>query len=351
MTSTNNDKLWTVISDDEIFKRRHFACGVYQDRYIVIAGGCQEINTELQSTAIYDVVTQTCIALPDLPFASRYHGVVLNDYFYVTDLYSELHRICLSRRMRWEFVAKQQGFRRIEGMVTDGSRIFLIDWNSQITCLEPSTNEFFPIKGSTHAMRRVDFSTVVIDDKIYMMGGRTMDGEPNDQATEKITVFDIVNKSWNETQPLPTSLANFTALSIDRWIVVTGSKLESDSSRSKGFIYDTHTKMWREANVALSSPRWGHRCVNLGSQIITLGGFYQNFDYCPMTAIHIQHIPDLIWMMLKPYILLRQLIHDGRAAPIVVTNTKKNTNADVIVEKVFTDMPLDIFRNILLFLK
>ena len=60
-----------------------------------------------------------------------------------------------------------------------------------------------------------------------------------------------------------------------------------------------------------------------------------------MTSIHIKHIiPDFLWIMLKPYISLRKLIDDNRAAPIIADvnklklvdtdmNTDSKANADV----------------------
>ena len=61
-------------------------------------------------------------------------------------------------------------------------------------------------------------------------------------------------------------------------------------------------------------------------------------------------IPEWTWVKLKPYLLLRKLIDDNLATPITATqgmqhiNADMKSNPDVVVQKAFTDMTLDIFR-------
>ena len=380
MTSTGNEDFLTIICNDEIFKRTSFACGVYQARYIVIAGG-RKNRKEVNSAAMYDVTTQTSVALPDLPFAGFCKGVVLNDYFYVTNGSSGLQRICLSKRQKWEFVIKHEEIENVAlHVLTDGNHVFLIDIvNNQITIFNPSNNKLTSIKGSRRhrmnilAYRNMDPSdAVLMDNKIYIM------------TYGKMFIYDIANGLWIEASPLPKplqfSFCDPALVVIDRWIVTTAA------TPNYIVIYDTHTQQWTQANNTVLLPCASHNCVKVGSHIITLGGLnYNDLEYCPMTSIHIKHImPDREWIMLKHYILLRKLVDDNRAAPsnervgyllagkiidddhahpLLETNQPKQTdsdmkvnadankNADAIVEKLFTDMPLEIFRYILMFLK
>ena len=360
MTSTCNNDLCTVICDDEIFKRTAFAFDVYQDRYIVIAGGCDDIwDISLTSAAMYDVKKQSSLALPDLPFDGGCHGVVLNDYFYVvhrycydrdptTDsYYFDLYRICLSRRMEWEHVFKHIETSYLLHILTDGNHIFFI-FRNQIISFDPSNHKLSPTIEIPYEIRDYDLCfSVLMDNKIFLL------------TLENIFIYDIAHQSWSKGSHAK-SLNPDAAVVIDRWIVVT----ERNCSYYT-FVYDTHTQQWTRVKMHLSLPdRIGHEYVKVGSHIITVGGINMNDEkFYPMTAIHIKHIiPDREWIMLKPYILLRQLIDDNRAAPIIATkkpnnddstmstdtNTKANTNA--VVEKLFTNMPLEVFRYILMYL-
>ena len=370
MASSINDEQWNVVCEDEIFKRTSFGCDVYQDRYIVIAGGRRKF-VRFPSTIMYDVATKSCITLPDLPHACGYHGVVLNGYFYVvTSELSDLvlHRICLSRRMKWEFVVERKGYYCIAGMISDGNHIFLMDYNEGMISFDPTNNELIPVNNNTDPIRRWHLSTALVGSKIYIIGGRPMDRS----EIKNLTVFDIETKSWSQSSSLP-ALYDFATIVIDKWIVVTGR--EDDGSRRRGdngshilsFVYDTRTQVWTQVS-ATSATETFQRCVKVRSQIFSLGGlrlFDSEWKHCPMSAIHIKHvIPHWTWHILKPFILLRHLIHDKRATPVKTTNKRNyagsdmqvdvgtDANKNAVVQRVFTeDMPLDMFRYILLFLK
>ena len=353
MTSTNNDRLWTVISNSFRFQRCNFACGAYKDRYVLIAGG----NGLSQLVTMYDVTKKSCIVLPNLPYTGFCRGLVLNNYFYVTDSGSRLFRICLSRQRGWELVARRE---RMRDIIAHDNRIYFINFNSEITCIDPTTNEFIPIASSIHLKKFQDFSSVVVGDKIYLLGERrVINVGYENEIDKKMAVFDIVNNRWSEEPPLPILFDQFTAIAVDRWIVVSGMKY--DDKGSTDFVYDTCTQEWTQHNATLSSHRRYHRYIKVGSHIITVGGENLKRHFCPMTAIHIKHvIPEFTWIMLKPYIFLRRLIDDGRAAPILKTenlthvdsdiNTDTNAYTNAVVEKLFMDTPLDIFRDILLYL-
>ena len=122
MTSINekNKNRWTVLrDDDDIFKRCHFACVGYKDRYIVIAGGREhdmlddiEYDEYPLSTEMYDITSQSYTTLPDLPEGNNLsvtQGVILKDYFYVFIDSQYIYRMCLSTREEWEHVIDWNG--------------------------------------------------------------------------------------------------------------------------------------------------------------------------------------------------------------------------------------------------
>ena len=345
MTSNSNDNLWTAICDDKIFERINSACSVYKDRYIVVAGGSGLRGNKIQSAAMYDVTNQLYVSLPNSPIADSGHcrGVVMNDYFYV--IFDDLYRICLSKRLEWELVVHQKADGYFTDVMTDGNHIFLIDGHSQIAIFDPINNKLLPIIEIPHEMRGTFPSeTVMMDNKLYIM------------HYEKMFIFDIVNRSWSPSSSYPEPIHGLAAVAIGRWIVVTG--------HGYTFVYDTRTQVWTQVNTAELSYHFRHESVKVGSHIITVGGvLYPFFEFSPITVIRIKHvIPEFTWIILKPYILLRQLIGENRAAPIIANvnkpkhndshlNTDTKVIADAVVEKLFTIMPLDIFRYTLMFLK
>ena len=357
MTSTtiSADNPWTVLKNNDIFKRSFCACDVYQDRYIVVAGGFGEQFWDTRSAAMYDVKKQSYMALPNIPHHCRSRGVIVNGYFYVAEItYSEninsikLYRIFLSTRVAWQFVVKLEGHNIID-MVTDGKHIFLISSTTQITRFDPMTGEISHFKRDNQAIKRCYFSSAYVDNKIYII-----EGQSNNSTTPKTLIFDTITQLWSEGPPPPTSSPYFTTVVIDRWIVVKGEASDVDGGNVVkpdlcNKIYDTHTHKWTEISTALSTPRQAHRCVKLGPHIVTVGGNGPNVKDSPITAIYIKHvIPEWIWTTLKPYLLLRELVEDNRAAPII--ETEKLNYVDAMVQNLFTTMPLDMFRCVLSFL-
>lgn len=78
----------------------------------------------------------------------------------------------------------------------------------------------------------------------------------------------------------------------------------------------------------------------------------------PMEGIQIKRIiPDRTWEMIKPYILLRQLLEDNRAVITILTKKidrenhgDQNLDSDAVIGKFFTDTSLDVFRHTISFL-
>lgn len=254
MTSTiNNNELWDVICDDALLKRDYFVCGVYQNRYIVVAGGVKVDrrfhHKMTPSVAMYDTSNHSYIALPNLLQKGNYRRVVVNGYFYVVDRFSsKRYRLCLSDSKKWEPLSNLICMY----LLTDGFNIYLIDDNGTIISF-----------GSTFSnpcrLELRKFPPVLVDNKIYFIGN----GFENHY-------FDLFTRSWYKVSPLPTQLVKFDAVAIaDRWIMIMGciSNVDRNQDHSRNnlhIVYDTKTKEWTQDNITLSSPRSSHHCVKVG---------------------------------------------------------------------------------------
>lgn len=360
VTSTTHDESRIIPNNESIFERYDFACGVYKDRYIIIVRGQEGEYQHTQSFVMYDVPNQSYVTLPDLPqVIDEYQGVVVNDYFYVA-VWDSLFRMCLLERQEWEVVTTRGIFWNLENMLTDGTSIFLMRGYEGITIFDPSNCKFSRATRNPYASRQRSFN-VLIDKKIYIIGGEMIS-----RPTATTFIFDVAKNSWSEGPPLPIPIcSDFDAVALNRSILLTGMHGQSNDVRNKNFVYDIHTKKWTQFNTSLSSsPRRNHRCVKVGCQIFTVGGEDEYDRLCPLTTIE---IPDRGWIMLKSYLLLRKLVDDKRATSANVTKKRKhadsdskvdpetktnaNTNRAAVIEKLFTHIPLDVFRYVLMFLK
>ena len=232
---------------------------------------------------MYDVKTQSSLALPDLPrtFGAFCPGVVLNDYFYVakdSDILKKtnLYRICLSRRKKWEHVFRHKLTDFLNDILTDGNHIFFI-FRNEIISFDPTNRKLSPTIEIPDGMRLIQlYFSALADNKIFFLGN------------EYMVIYDIAHQSWGKVSH-PKSLRPRAAVVIDRWIVATEVCYSKDT-----FVYDTHTQQWTRFKMhLLSSSRSFHKYVKVGSDIITLGGYNFNLnhgnEYCPMTAIRIKH--------------------------------------------------------------
>lgn len=136
---------------------------------------------------------------------------------------------------------------------------------------------------------------------------------------------------------------------LKRWIIVIGRLIIHWDRIS--FILDTRTYEWAEYEWA-QVPHF-QKLVIFKSYIVSIAARGK------MKAIHMKHIiPDWRWQMIKDFVLLRKLIDDNRAYLLpkikrlksyIVDDTDTDKTNEV-VEKLFTDISLDIFRNVMTYL-
>ena len=99
-----------------------------------------------------------------------------------------------------------------------------------------------------------------------------------------------------------------------------------------------------------------HQYFKLKSQIIWVGGQhgrrgkYHGLQMVPIRCL----IPDRNWQRHKHFILWRQLIDQNRATRIILNEKKlllvdQKLDTDTVIRNLFTDVSLDVFRNVMTF--
>ena len=123
---------------------------------------------------------------------------------------------------------------------------------------------------------RSSAASAVVDDKIYIIGGRT--GGDDSQNLNIVEMYDTQSKTWQSLSPLPISAAGLAASVIDGKIIVSGGEALSNKSNWQAgevfdsvFQYDPSTDEWQMLS-ALPAPRHGHGTVSLNDMIYIIGG-------------------------------------------------------------------------------
>lgn len=362
-----------MIEDQDFFKRTEFACAVHEDRYIFVAGGRQN-SGELFSAAIYDTQTDTQIALPDLP--ERMYscgGAISNGYFYVAP-YGKIYRMSIATRVEWELVHTPEFEGYVDAMHSHGNKLYMfLNAGREVIVYDTVTNKCIAMPPTLTS--RDNFASAVVGDKIYIIGGWDV---KSDKYLSSVEVFNIPTQSWSTAPPVPRALYGAAATVFGRWIVVTGGS----NRESLSYIFDTMKQKWTETDVGLSPPRINHSCVTIGSQIVSVGGEYEWEKCCSIEAIDTQKLVSK-WEVIKPFVLMQRLIEDGRAYPVTKPSRKtkyaaaswsvikkfvlmqpiicqdrksraitkrRNKIANMVLEKLMTDMCTDIFREVLSYL-
>ena len=124
---------------------------------------------------------------------------------------------------------------------------------------------------------RMDFTTAVVDGKIYVMGGRVEDEPFNPMATNLVEVYDPLTNKWEKRADMPTARGMTDAVVVDGKIYVLGGYTWR---RVPGLIerfvksieeYNPKTDKWRQLpEMPILKGRFA--TVAVDNEIYTIGG-------------------------------------------------------------------------------
>lgn len=348
---------WTTLNNKNIEPYIYSAYGVYKNRFIVLARKPNQDQHENQKQILmYDVQTQTHTFLSGRHLSQYYNGTVLDDVLYVFTSDSPIQRIGLSSLSKWEEVRTIfEPYPR--AIISDKDSIYIFGFHSKICCYDPVKDR---LKETLTMPKQVmEFAPAVVAGKIYIIGGWSIMGG----FTSTVQVFDIVTQTWSEAPHLPAPVGNAAVTTVlDRWIIVSGGQSHQPDYKnyvlkSNIYVFDTVNQEWSTSDIRLTSSRVWHKSLTAKNQIVCIGGKDGSNNSCPIQAIKINEIiPNWRYEHIKHFILMRQLIDEGRAT-LIATNRIPNINKtevceerDKIIQKIFTEMNLDMFRNVISFL-
>lgn len=386
--SIHQSQSWIrTISNNELFKRSNFACGVYKDRYVIIAGGVNGAQEYLASMVMYDMNTHTYTRLPDLPFKGHCTGTIFQDYFFVISEYPcQIYRTCLltltststSISYSWEKARTNINMKQtvITNVVSDGKEYFyLFDSETQnVYRYHPKTNTLMDMPNLPTF--REAYTTAMVKHQIFVIGGHY--GVEEVCAVE---AFDVETHSWSSLPSIPQSLSFPSATVYKQWIIVTGRQ-HHDDANTQTFTFDTKSLTWTTSvmNNSISAEAKfyrKHKCAVVQNQALYIGGYDDEHVYDEYHPHHCDYddsshlsptptiqsipvkylIPDGRWELMKDFILLRELLDENRATIAFPQNSSSsNFNAIIVADmnqvifELFTNVSIDIFRHVLIFL-
>ncbi|MEL6287658.1 MAG: kelch repeat-containing protein [Pseudomonadota bacterium] len=120
-------------------------------------------------------------------------------------------------------------------------------------------------------------ASVVIDGKIYVVGGRQFLAQPNGSVanvnTGALEVFDPETGFWSKRAPMPAGAGGIAATVLDGKLYVFGGEQWTPSKEvfANTWIYDPATDAWT-AGPDLNVPRHGAAAGTIGRRIYVFGG-------------------------------------------------------------------------------
>ena len=115
--------------------------------------------------------------------------------------------------------------------------------------------------------KRVNFASVVLDGKIYAMGG---EAGSSGGCLDTVEVYDPQADSWQRVASMPQCLYMHAAAAMGGKIYVTGGWNQA-TLNSASFVYDPQANAWTQL-ASLGTARRNHASAAVGGKLYVLGG-------------------------------------------------------------------------------
>ena len=199
---------------------------------------------------IYNPASNTWAQGTDLP-AARAEGVsaVVNDKIYL-----------IGGRVR----------------ATDDARVFNDHIDSVRNEVFDPTTKSWQARADAPTARNSSASAV-IDEKIYVVGGRNVvknaDGTAQQVNVPNLEVYDPKIDRWETRKPMPQAQGGLAATSLNGKLYVFGGEqwVPEQKVFAESWVYDPTTDVW-EALPPLPTPRHGLGASTVGNRIFVFGG-------------------------------------------------------------------------------
>ncbi len=124
---------------------------------------------------------------------------------------------------------------------------------------------------------RIHFATAVVDEKIYLIGGKIVDNPFNATSTNLVEVYDPLTNTWEKRADMPTARALTDAVVVDDKVYVIGGQKTWVALNVPGLFvrsieeYNPKTDTWRQLPEMSIFKGW-FSTVAVDKKIYTIGG-------------------------------------------------------------------------------
>lgn len=181
----------------------------------------------------------------------------------------------------WSFKASLPDDPRSETVaVTDGVYVYLIGGRpvslvgNDLWRYDPRSNSWTSLRPMPTA-RATEHVAVFHNGRVFVIGGRTFDA-PGGGAISSVEIYDVVSDNWTAGSPLPEPRADFGAVILNDKIYVIGGIDDAGTVQNTVFIYDIATNAWSSGSP-MPQGRASYAAGVCGSQIFVIAGIDSGF--------------------------------------------------------------------------
>ena len=119
--------------------------------------------------------------------------------------------------------------------------------------------------GEHECAERANFASVVLDGKIYAMGGCHGD------CLDVVEAYDPQADSWQRVASMPQRLSLHAAAAMSGKIYVTGGETDQGTSMNSAYVYDPQANAWAQL-ASMGNARRAHASAAVGGKLYVFGG-------------------------------------------------------------------------------
>mmetsp|Transcript_50980 Transcript_50980/g.51384 ORF Transcript_50980/g.51384 Transcript_50980/m.51384 type:complete len:223 (-) Transcript_50980:55-723(-) len=197
---------------------------------------------------------------------------------------------------------------------------------------------------------RLCFLAAAVGRDVFVMGKRFLnEGGPLEPVP---LAFDTETLRWWRCSALLLSVSDAALAVVHRFVLVLGGQTEFDEAESVIQCYDATTDSWSILEQRIARPRYKFLAIALeDGRVVVAGGLVRSVNrferFVDAIELSMQRIVA-IWGILSPLIMLRGLVHYGRA--MLDTNHNSSVHNAVVQFLVSRDCPRELFTNVCAYL-
>ncbi len=292
---TVKNRKWEIVESQNTCTKRHECAAVAINGQLYLLGG-----RGVKPVEKYDPVTKKWQKFVETPFEMHhFQAISFENELYVIGAFTGAYPHETPVPNIWIFNPTKNEWRKGAAIPSERQRgaagafvyqqkIYLVNgitdghWDGHVTwfdAFDPKTQQWEKMPDSPHA--RDHFQGAMLDDKLYIAGGRRSAAKTNQVlqfTVGEVDVFDFKTQTWTTlatNKNIPTQRAGTTSVAIgERILVIGGESATQEAAHQQCEAFNTVTQTW-EILAPLRTPRHGTQAVWLNQRLYLPSGCAQ----------------------------------------------------------------------------